>query len=191
MTAGGAEEATYIMPCLLKAPASDYQRELVDVIAERFGLTFTHRQAMSAHFTLKYHFTTAEIGTVEALLDRFAREHPRTPVMIGGFGHFLADIVFVEVELSRAAKSTFEVLVSTLRTLPWMSWEQFDAENLHPHMTIAERCRDRFADVWEFLKPRERSFSAWFDNITILKKVGEQDGIDRGAVHRSFELGAG
>ena len=118
MTAGGAEEAKYIMPCLLKSPVSDYQRELVDVIAERFGLTFTQRQAIPAHFTLKYQFTTAEIGQIEALLERFAREHPRTPVTIGGFGHFLEDVVFVEVELFPAAKRTFEALVSTLRTLP-------------------------------------------------------------------------
>ena len=140
MTAGGAEEAKYVMPCLLKSPVSDHQRELVEAIAERFGLTFTQRQAIPAHFTLKYHFMTAEIGQVEALLERFVRTHPRTPVTIGGFGHFLEEVVFVEVELSPAAKPTFEAVVSTLRTLPWMSWDQFDAENLHPHMTIAERC---------------------------------------------------
>jgi 2'-5' RNA ligase len=191
VTAGAADEAKYIMPCLLKAPVSGYQRELVDAIAERFGLTFTQGQAIPAHFTLKYHFTTAEIGQVEALLERFAREHPRTPVTIGGFGHFLEDVVFVEVELSRSAKRLFEALVSTLRTLPWMPWDQFDAENLHPHMTIAERCGPGFPEVWEFLKPLERRFSAWFDNITILRKVGERDGMDRWAVHRSFELGAG
>jgi hypothetical protein len=35
------------------------------------------------------------------------------------------------------------------------------------------------------------SFSAWFDNITILRKVGERDSMDLWAVHRSLELGAG
>jgi len=190
VSASGAGEAKYILPCLLRAPVSDYQRELVDAIAERFGLTFSRRQGIPAHFTLKYHFTTAEIGQVEALLDRFAREHPRTPLAIGGFGHFLEDVVFVEVGLSPAAKRTVEALVSALKTLPWMSWDQFDAENLHPHMTIAERCRARFMDVWEDLKPRERRFDAWFDNITILRKVGERDGMDLWAEHRSFERGA-
>ena len=190
MTAGGAEDAKYIMPCLLKSPVSDHQRELVEAIAGRFGLTFTQRQAIPAHFTLKYHFTTAEIGQLEALLERFVRTHSRTPVTIGGFGHFLEDVVFVEVELSPAAKRTFEALVSTLRTLPWMPWDRFDAENLHPHMTIAERCGVDFPEVWEFLTPLERRFSAWFDNITILRKVGERDDMDLWAVHRSFELGA-
>jgi len=71
-----------------------------------------------------------------------------------------------------------------------MSWGRFDAENLHPHMTIVERCRPRFAEVWEFLKTRERRFTAWFDNITLLKKVGERDGMDLWTIHRAFNLEA-
>lgn len=47
----------------------------------------------------------------------------------------------------------------------------------------------RFPEVWEFLKPRERHFTAWFDNITILKKVGEADDMDCWAIHRRFDLG--
>jgi 2'-5' RNA ligase len=186
------------MPCLLPPPIKAYHRELVDLIADRSGLTFTQRQAIPAHFTLKYHFTTPEIeqpgtgqpgiGQLEALLDDFVRRHRRTPVTVGGFGHFLEDVVFVEVGLSAAAQRVFEALVSALRTLPWMSWDRFDAESLHPHMTIAERCRPSFPEVWDFLKPRERRFTAWFDNITILRKVGERNGMDLWAVHRSFSL---
>jgi 2'-5' RNA ligase len=178
----------YIMPCLLPPPIGDYQRELVDVIAARFGLTFTQRQAIPAHFTLKYHFTTPEIGQVETLLEDFVRRQRRTPIVVGGFGHFSEDVIFVEVELSPSAQRVLEALVSALRTLAWMSWDQFDAENLRPHMTIAERCQARFPEVWEFLERRERRFTAWFDNITILKKAGETDDMDLWAVHRRFNL---
>jgi len=52
----------YIMPCVLKSPVIEYHRSLVDDIADRFGLTFTQQQAIPAHFTLKYHFTTVNIG---------------------------------------------------------------------------------------------------------------------------------
>jgi 2'-5' RNA ligase len=131
----------YIMPCLMPPPILAYHRELVDLVAERFGLTFTRRQAIPAHFTLKYHFTTPEIGHVEALLDDFIRKHRRTSITVGGFGHFVEDVVFVDVQLSDAARRVLEALVSALRTVPWMSWDRFDAENLHPHMTIVERCR--------------------------------------------------
>ncbi len=178
------------MPCLLPPPVQAYHKELVDLVAERFGLTFTQRQAIPAHFTLKYHFTTPEIGRMEALLDDFVRRHRRAPISVGGFGHFAEDVVFVDVQLSAEARRVLEALVSALRTLPWMSWDQFDAERLHPHMTIVERCRPRFAEIWEFVETRERRFTAWLDNVTILKKMGETDGMDLWAVHRSFNLEA-
>ena len=177
------------MPCLLPSPIADYHREMVRVIAERFDLTFTQRHAIPAHFTLKYHFATQEIEQVEALLDDFVRSQRRSPITVGGFGHFDEDVIFVEVELSPAARRSHEALVSALRTLPWMTWDQFDAENLHPHMTIAERCRPRFTAAWEFLRPRERLFEAYFNNVTILNKVGAADGMDLWAVHRRFDLG--
>jgi hypothetical protein len=66
-------EQTYIIPCFFKPPIPAYHRELVDLIAERFGLTFTQRQAIPAHFTLKYHFTTRDIAQVEELVEDFVR----------------------------------------------------------------------------------------------------------------------
>jgi hypothetical protein len=58
-----------------------------------------------------------------------------------------------------------------------------------PH-EIVERCRPRFAEIWEFVETRERRFTAWLDNVTILKKMSETDGMDLWAVHRSFNLEA-
>jgi 2'-5' RNA ligase len=180
----------YIMPCVLKPPVVEYHRALVDDIADRFGLTFTQQQAIPAHFTLKYHFTTTDIGAVETLLEDFVRTQRRTPITEGGFGHFDEDVVFVEVSLSEAARRSLDALVAALRTLPWMAWDPYDAENLHPHMTIAERSRPRFAEVLDYLKPFERRFTVWLDNVTILRRTGERDGMDLWAVHRLFELRA-
>ncbi len=90
------EVARYIIPCLVRSPQIvDYHRELVDAIADRFGLTFTQRQRIPAHFTLKYHFTTSEIERVEELLGDLASRHAPAPVEVGGFGHFGEDVVFV------------------------------------------------------------------------------------------------
>ena len=184
------EVARYIIPCLLRSPPIvDYHRELVDAIADRFGLTFTQRQRIPAHFTLKYHFTTSEIERVEELLGDLASRHAPAPVEVGGFGHFGEDVVFVEVRLSDDAKRSLSALISALRTLAWMPWSAHDAEHLHPHMTVAEFCRPRFAEVWDFVKTRKRRFAAQLDNVTILRQVGEQDDIDLWAVHRSFTLG--
>ena len=173
---------------MLGPAIATYHRELVDLVAERFGLTFTQRQAIPAHFTLKYHFTTLHIEQVETLLEDFACRHPAAPVTVGGFGHFFEDVVFVEVALSSAAQSILDALIRALRTLAWMPWDRYDAEQLHPHMTIAEGTRPRFRDIWNFCLPRGRRLSGVFDNITILKKRGEADGMDLWEVHRSFRL---
>ncbi len=183
------EPATYIIPCLFRSPQLvEYHRELVDSIADLFGLTFTRRQRIPAHFTLKYHFTTGEIARVETLLEQVVSRHRPPPVEVGGFGHFEADVVFVEVRLSDDATRVLSELTAALRPLPWMSWSAHDAENLHPHMTVVEFCRSRFTEVWEWVKTRERHFSAALDNVTILRKAGEEDGIDLWTVHRSFTL---
>jgi hypothetical protein len=42
----------YIIPCFLGSPVQEYQRELVDLIAGRFGFTVTQRQAIPAHFRM-------------------------------------------------------------------------------------------------------------------------------------------
>jgi 2'-5' RNA ligase len=188
MSGRSSAEGTYIIPCVFGPAIATYQRELVALVAERFGLTFTQRQAVPAHFTLKYHFTTPHVDQVETLLEEVARRHPPAPVAVGGFGHFFEDVVFVEVALSPAARSTLDALIRALRTLPWMPWDRYDAERLHPHMTIAEGTRACFREVWDCCRERERRFAGAFDNITILKKRREADGIDRWDIHRSFRL---
>ncbi len=122
----------------------DYHRALVEEIARRVGLTWTQRQAIPAHFTLKYWFSAPPDGEIERVLDAFAATHARTAVRVGGLGHFDRDVLFVEVTLSEPARRTLGELLAMLRALPWMSWDPRDGDNLHPHMTIAERCGDRF-----------------------------------------------
>ena len=74
-------------------------------IAARFDLPFTLRQDIPAHFTVKYHFETADIAPVEALLEAFARANRPGPIEVGGFRHFDEDVVWVNVALSAAARS--------------------------------------------------------------------------------------
>lgn len=180
----------YILPCFFTGPVREYHRELVEEIATRFDLPFTHRQDIPAHFTVKYHFETGDIAPVEALLETFARANRPAPVEVGGFRHFDEDVVWVNVALSAAARATLASLHLALRGLAWLPWGPHDGEHLRPHMTVAERCRPRFVEVWASLPARERHFDAVFDNVTLLRQVGEEDGITRWAVHQTFPFGA-
>ncbi len=178
----------YILPCFLGEPIRRYHQGLVDEIAARFDLPFTRRQAIPAHFTLKYHFETDDVRPVEAVLAGFARAHAAAPVTVGGFGHFDEDVVYVTVTPSPAARAVLAALVATLRALPWMPWSPHDGDNLRPHMTVAEFCRPRFAEVWRFVQSATPRFDGALDNLTLLRQVGEEDGVARWAVHRAFPL---
>lgn len=178
----------YILACVFGSPIREYHQDLVGEIAARFALTRTQRQAIPAHFTLKYWFTAPGGDTVERVLDDFARTHARASVGVGGFGHFERDVVFVDVQLSDPARRVYRELIATLRALPWMSWERHDAENLHPHMTVAEECGARFDEVWAFARTRERRFTAELANVTIFTEDGERDGVPVCSVQRTFGL---
>ena len=187
---GGHLAMRYILPCLLMSPVREYHRALVDELATRFDLRITQRQALPAHFTLKYHFETDDISPVETLLADFAGRHRAAPVTVGDFDHFDQNVVFATVTLSPAAQPVLEALFSALRRLLWMPWSPHDGVHLRPHMTLAEDCRARFAEVWRHLAGRARRFPAALDNLTLLRQTGtDEDGLARWATHRTFTLG--
>ena len=190
---GGHPAMRYILPCLLPSFVGEYHRALVDELATRFDLRITQRQAIPAHFTLKYHFETDDITPVETLLADFAGRHPTVPVTVGDFDHFDENVVFATVTLSPAAQTLLEALFTELRRLAWMPWGPHDGPHLRPHMTLAEDCRARFAEVWRHLAGRARHFPAAPDNLTLLRQTGaDEDGLARWTLHRTFTLaGAG
>lgn len=179
----------YILPCLFPSPVREYHQALVDELAGRFDLRMTQRQAIPAHFTLKYHFETDDIAPVERLLADFASRHAAAPVTVGQFGHFEENVVFATVTFSPAAQVLFEALGAALRQLSWMPWGPHDGAQLRPHMTLVENCRPRFVEVWRHLAGRARHFPAALDNLTLLRQTGaDEDGLTRWAIHRTFIL---
>ena len=186
---GGHPAMRYILPCLLPSPVREYHRALVDELAARFDLRITQRQAIPAHFTLKYHFETDDIAPVEVLLADFADRHAAARVTVGDFDHFGENVVFATVTLSPAAQTLLEALFTALRRLPWMPWSPHDGDHLRPHMTLAEDCAARFAEVWHHLAGRARYFPAALDNLTLLRQTGaDEDGLARWTTHRTFML---
>jgi 2'-5' RNA ligase len=179
----------YCLACLLDSPVREYHRALVREIADRFEVRWTERQAIPAHFTLKYWFDAPDPHGLERVLERFCSERGPAAVIVGGFDRFGRDVVFMDVALSAGARATVDALDAALRDLSWMSWGPHDGPGLRPHATVAERCGARFEDVWRFVAGRERRFAARFDNVTVFVEDGERDGVPRAAVHRSFRFG--
>ncbi len=179
----------YIIHCLLRGKAADYQRALVKDIAEKFDTKLTLKQNLAPHFTLKYWFETEDIKKVENLISAFCQTHKKAPVTIGGFGGFAPKTLFINIKLSETAQKTFNEFVEELKKLPWMTWSQYDAEHLHFHVTIAEQMDEKkYQEVLEYLDNREEVFDGWFDNITILQETEIVDRVDMWKVHKMFSL---
>lgn len=178
----------YILHCQLRGDVAEYQRSLVLQIAEKFNLRITKEENLATHFTLKYWFEAENIEGIENLIENFCESHKKTPVKVGGFGGFPPYVVFINVELSEEAKKTFFELIVELRKVSWLSWDQYDGENLHFHSTIAEECNEKYEDVLKFVQGKEKHFDCWFDNITILREISREDNILRWETHKTYSM---
>lgn len=178
----------YILHCLLPPEIVQFQRNVVNEIAEETGLRLTQLQGLSAHFTLKYYFRTSDIKSVEDAIESFCRSARPAPVRLDGLGNFNKNVLFFDVQLSETAKATFRGLNETLATFKWMQWNQYDRDSIHFHMTIAEECEDKFESAFRIATVRKRSFDAALDNITILRETEIRNGIDYWEVHRILPI---
>ena len=183
----------YGLYCSLSGPVVGYQLELIDAIAETFGLNALRTQNIEPHFTLKYDFeaTPEQHTELESMLEHFCQSHSSAPVTITGFGHFFRDVFFLEVQASTQAQLVIQSLNASLRTLPWMRWNPFDDEGLHLHATIAgppDPVAQHFEKIQAWLEGREFRFETRLDNITLLESTREHNGITFWQVCRRFRL---
>lgn len=178
----------YIIHCLLRGNVENYQHGLVKQIAEKFGLKLTKEENLNTHFTLKYWFETESIKEIEKICEEFCKKHRKTPVKVGGFGNFKPKVVFININLSKEAKETFLDFITELRKVKWMPWDQYDAENLHFHSTIAEECNEKFDDVWKFVQGKEEYFDCCFENITLLQLVSGKQEFGKWKIHKTFDM---
>lgn len=164
----------YVIICKLSGPAEQYQQMLMNDLANTFGLEFTRKTELPAHFTLKYDFETEDFSPVDEALKEFCADHKCAPVKIGGFGHFLQDVIFINASPSNKALATIDRFIHRMRQIPHIQWDRYDHPNLHFHITIAERTKEAFKQVWEYLQGKEEYFECLFDNVTVLKVKPQQ-----------------
>lgn len=160
----------YMLNCYLK-PIQSYHHKLRDEIARRFGLKRTKKENLDAHFTLKYSFETRDIEEIEELVKKFCENHKKQKLIVGGFGSFPREVIFMKVKASNPAKKMFLDLIKELKKVKLMTWEKYDGKNAHFHSTIAEECHQKYDAVMVYLNRKEKYFECYFDNITILKLI--------------------
>jgi 2'-5' RNA ligase len=177
----------YIVHCVIKGPAAKYQKDIANDVYTRFGLDMTKKEFLPAHFTLKYEFEAKSIADMEKVIQAFCDSHVKTSVSVGGFGIF-PNAVFLEVRLSKEAQKNFDELMKEFRKLRWLTWSEFDDKNMHFHSTLAKGCKDEVTEIQKFIMGREKFFECYFDNITVLKRVGSDERISKWKLHKTFSI---
>jgi len=181
----------YILVCLLRGEIEAYRQSLIDSVYTIYGLNVVKNQNAPAHFTLKYEFDVENIGKlseIETFCEYFCKTHQKSQVRIGGFLSFPPSVVFIDVKPSEEAQKAFSDFIIGLRTMKWMQWGAYDAENLRFHATIAEGCGNLFNVVWKFVQGKEKYFDVWFDNIAILNVEWSGGELIRWNFHKIFEM---
>ena len=78
----------YLIVCLIKDEAKEFQEDLLYRIARQFKLTGAIKRKPPAHITLKYAFETEKIEEVENIMASFCKNQYKTPFKLEGFDFF-------------------------------------------------------------------------------------------------------
>lgn len=160
---------------LLSDDARRYHEQLSHEIEKRFRLKGTFQLNAPSHITLKYRFQAQDIKQVEQTIELFCAKQQPTPWRIQGFNFFKngeKQVIFLDVKASNAMRESHGELLAELMQINWMQWGEYDHNQLHYHVTLANKglTPQKFDEVWEFVSARpEPRFELVFDNATLLK----------------------
>jgi len=154
---------TLILYCALSGEIQEYQNRLIREVADKFGLKKIITLNVEPHFTLKYWFRADEsqVIAVQKLLSGFCSMNLKAPIRVGGFRGFYPSVVYSVIDFSDEAFALINKLFFELRKSTWIEWNEFDAEKLIPHSTIAEDCNDHYEDVMDYLDGKEKIFESF------------------------------
>ncbi|OHA80069.1 MAG: hypothetical protein A2747_00385 [Candidatus Yonathbacteria bacterium RIFCSPHIGHO2_01_FULL_44_41] len=159
----------YFIAHLVKNPAAEYHRALVQYIAKRFDLKISAGY-FPTHITLKAPFETQDITEAKDVLEKFTATHHALPFAVRGFGHFQNNVIFLDVELPQETSRAVKELQWALNSVPEIQWGEHEPlENLH--ITVAKKdIIKKFDNIWGYIEEKDiPQFDLLFDNIALLR----------------------
>ena len=158
---------------LLSGPSEKYHKRLVKEVGPKFGEMYLIESPLPSHVTLKSPFTIRNSKKVEEIIERITNNNKKTKIKVGGFGHFRKFVAFMKFNFSKQEKQIQKELIKELKKIG-INPHDHDI-NWKPHATISyANKKETFDNIWTYLgKKNERKFEIFFDNISILKKYGE------------------
>lgn len=174
----------YMIAYLPSKEVSDYVTKLINELAEKFDEKYILENPRPVHATLKSPFEIEDIQPIENTIQEFVKEQKIADVSSDGFEDFRGKVFFMRTNFSEGAMQIQKDLIEKLRQFKEIYIDRYD-EQFTPHLTVgyanSQESHDGIIDHLNTISEQEFDFK--FDNLAILKKVG-----NAWEIHRRFEL---
>ena len=161
--------------CILPEEIRNYQRDIRQKIATRFGFSEITNSIIPTHITIKYRFPIENLDEVEKIVQEFSLAQIKTKWLIQGFSHFKNDddfVIFIDVVASEETRKAHADFLDRLREIGLVKWGEVDNARLHYHVTLVAQSliSDNFEAVGSFVNDQEKpNLESFFDNLTLLQ----------------------
>jgi 2'-5' RNA ligase len=131
------------------------------------------------HLTLKRWFELDKVGMNELYntIDRFVATHTQSDYRLHGLNNFGEGVIYVDVDPSREMSETVRDLMTELRKITVLTFDEIDDIEDDFHATLAMRALKPFdfRQTWDYLQTQKPlDFKMKFDNIAVLRKDADK-----------------
>lgn len=174
--------SSFMIVYLPSKEVSDYATKLINELGEKFNERYLIDNPKPVYATLKSLFEIEDIEPIELLLENFVKGQKIADVSASDFADFRGHVFFLKANFSEEAMQIQKKLTEKLRSFLYLDAHD---ENFNPHLTIAYANSQESYDgiVGSLTNLPKPNFKFKFDNISILKKVG-----NAWKVYRRFEI---
>jgi len=157
-----------------------------DAVATKFGCSTVQRAYKEGrtypHLTLAYDFEVnkEQLLQLVSLLSDFCSNNTSIPLHLKGAGSFGTSVIFLDVDRTHErygeCMALHLKLLQSLKALDWLP--EVNVDKIHWHATVCYKDfdKDRKDEVQECVaKLSEEATHGYFDNVTIMAKVGRPE----------------
>lgn len=158
----------YVIVCVAKGKAGEFNNDLRKGLFNKFKVKSSK---LPAHFTIKAPFEYDEpITDLEKVIEKLCGNEKAEPFMVEGYDHFDDRVIYMKVNMSKAAKELHDRLIDKISEIPYIEIDKKDGKNKTFHITLAsKKLKSIYSEVWEYITQYPCEFQSAFDNITIYK----------------------
>ncbi len=161
----------YILCCQLNQSINQYQKEIAQQIANKFGLQAPFSLIMPAHIVLKYDFELNEqqLPLIKAILTNIQQQCKASLLSLRNIKYASSQSIYQQVILSESALQLYFNLRDQLKAIKSIEWYAFENPQPYFNCKLVEGCvTQRIFEILNHVKPRIKYLEVALDNIILL-----------------------